>query len=92
MSEAPNRTQELLWEHMNQMMQLTDGLTQKTAYTNLGPADGRLYMQLCDTLAAYAKSFERNFDVRPTTDGEDDPDESPENDAEPSGDPSPGSV
>lgn len=90
MSETPNsRSQEALWEHMNQMMQLTDALTQKTAYVTLGPADGRLYMQLCDTIASYAKSFERNFDARPPNNGDEDPGEGPADDAEPPGDQSP---
>ena len=58
-----NPLQSQLWEHFNHMAELADTLTEKTAYTNLGPADGQLYMQLCDTLSAYDRNLENSFNI-----------------------------
>lgn len=78
---SQDRHQLAFYEHMNAMMSLCGDLTEKTAYTTLGPADGKLYMQLCDTIAAYAKGIEETFNER-----NEDSDEGPSDDSGPEGD------
>lgn len=63
-------------EHMNHLIDLCTELTMKTAARDLGPADGKLYMQLCDTLTEYAKGLENAFRKHNTNESEEDDPES----------------
>jgi hypothetical protein len=69
------------YNHMNEIISLCQTLTEKTAYVTLGPADGKLYMQLCDTIATYTKGLEETFNGR-----NEDTDEGPTDDAGSPGD------
>lgn len=48
-------------DHMCVVMNLLNTLVEKSISEELGPADGALYMQLCNTAEAWAKILERNF-------------------------------
>jgi hypothetical protein len=78
------RHQIAFYEHINSLVGLCDSLTEKTAYTTLGPADGELYMQLCATITAYTRGLEETFNGR-----DEDSDEGSADDAGPPGDQSP---
>lgn len=45
-------------EHVNFLSDLFQGLIVKSMAEDLGPADGRLYMQLCDFFTAHAEKLE----------------------------------
>ena len=44
--------------HVNSLSELLQGLVDKSMAEDLGPADGRLYMQLCDFFTAHAEKLE----------------------------------
>jgi hypothetical protein len=47
--------------HINALASLLESLVERSIQDELGPADGKLYMQLCDTLNEYSKALERSF-------------------------------
>lgn len=49
-------------EHMSQWIELIMSFNMKMHNMELGPADGKLYMQGCDLLTAHAKRLERMLD------------------------------
>lgn len=73
--------------HIDLLSELLMSLVEKSSYAELGPADGRLYMQLCDTLKVYAEYVEETFN-----EGNDNTDEGTSDDTGPAGNqpPSPG--
>jgi len=50
-----------IYTHMEVVMNLLDTLVVKSVQSTLGPADGDLYMQLCNTTEAWAKVLESSF-------------------------------
>jgi len=44
--------------HVNSLSELLQGLVDKSMAEDLGPADGRLYMNLCDFFTAHAQKLE----------------------------------
>lgn len=52
---------EAWYDHLNSLASLLESLIEKSAYVPLGPADGNLYMQLCNTFESYAKTMEDSF-------------------------------
>lgn len=51
----------IVFAYMKSLAELLQGLVDKSMYMGLGPADGDLYMQLCDTIKAHIKLLERNI-------------------------------
>lgn len=49
------------WEHMDEWLELVMSFNEKMYNMELGPADGKLYMQACDLLTTYAAQLERSM-------------------------------
>jgi len=47
--------------YLKSLAEVFTELVAKSAVTSLGPADGKLYMQICDTLTVHAELLEEVF-------------------------------
>lgn len=72
--------------HMDNWIELVMSFNMKLTHMELGPCDGKLYMQACDLLRAHAERLERMIyeNGHPNTNGEPPSNPQPEGDRPPS--------